>query len=171
MKTPCGGCCSTRISVALTHYTFLTNGDGGANTSMVETAIAASSRPFCFVAHDFKTVLAIFSPPVQSGFPTAGSYAMVTHELGNRHNRSSLLFSQSALHSCVAQAQPGPMQQSHHLDPLHFVNSIQRRALQLVLQNGPASFRITSSHPSRGGPALSRHPLYLRRRRAQRAMT
>ena len=27
-----GGCCSTRISVSLTHYTFLKKGDGGANT-------------------------------------------------------------------------------------------------------------------------------------------
>ena len=30
-KTPCGGGCSTRISVSLTHYTFLKKGDGGAN--------------------------------------------------------------------------------------------------------------------------------------------
>jgi len=28
-KTPCGGCCSTRISVSLTHYTFLTCVEGG----------------------------------------------------------------------------------------------------------------------------------------------
>ena len=31
-KTPCEGCCSTRISVSLTHYTFLENGDGGARS-------------------------------------------------------------------------------------------------------------------------------------------
>jgi hypothetical protein len=31
-QTPCGGGCSTRISVSVQHYTFLKKGDGGANT-------------------------------------------------------------------------------------------------------------------------------------------
>ena len=32
LRGGCGGCCSIRISVSLTHYTFLKKGDGGANT-------------------------------------------------------------------------------------------------------------------------------------------
>ena len=32
MKTPFGGCCSTRISVSLKHYTFLQKKDGTAKT-------------------------------------------------------------------------------------------------------------------------------------------
>ena len=35
MKIPFGGWCSTRISVSLTHYTFLKKGDGGGNTPIL----------------------------------------------------------------------------------------------------------------------------------------
>ena len=44
-KTPCGGCWSTRISVSLTHFTFLKKGDGGANTCAYSNRRAGSSAP------------------------------------------------------------------------------------------------------------------------------
>jgi len=37
MITDQDGCCSTRISVSLTHYTFLKKGDGGATCSVFVT--------------------------------------------------------------------------------------------------------------------------------------
>jgi len=43
-KTPCGGCCSTRISVSLTHYTFFKKGEGGANTPTSGERIAPFMR-------------------------------------------------------------------------------------------------------------------------------
>ena len=40
-KTLCEGCCSTRILVSLTHYTFLMKGDGGANTPISGKGVKA----------------------------------------------------------------------------------------------------------------------------------
>jgi len=41
-KTPCGGCCSTRILVSLTHYTFLKKGDGGAKTRIFKALVTSA---------------------------------------------------------------------------------------------------------------------------------
>ena len=63
-KTPCGGCCSTRISVSHTHYTFLKKGDGGAH-------VCGAHNPFVGLqirAAHVKVSLQTKSPPIPPRF-------------------------------------------------------------------------------------------------------